>query len=152
MSLSPAAQLVLQAAGLGQNGAVYVLDMGEPVKIVDLAHDLIRLSGFEPGLDIAVEVVGARPGEKMFEELLTAEEGTSATRHEKIFCVKKNGGPGQQFHARLGELFEAAETCDDARLRNTLRAIIPTYEPRPNGFTNVVLHRHRVLYEVNGSE
>src|SRR5579883_3124266 len=84
MTIPEAAQLVLQAAGIGTNRGVYVLDMGEPVRIVDLAHDHIRLMGHEPGVDIDVTFTGMRPGEKLFEELLTAEEGTIASKHAKI--------------------------------------------------------------------
>ncbi|HPV06348.1 MAG TPA: nucleoside-diphosphate sugar epimerase/dehydratase [Aggregatilineales bacterium] len=131
MSISEAAQLVLQAAGLGENGAVYVLDMGKPVKIIDLAYDLIRLSGLEPGVDVRIEVVGPRPGEKMHEELLTAEEGTTATRHEKIFCARKSGGPDDLFYERLAALFEAAEACDDEKVRAILKEMLPYYEPQP---------------------
>lgn len=87
MTIPEASQLVLQAGALAQGGEVFVLDMGEPVKIVDLATDLIELSGLEPGRDIEIKFTGLRPGEKLFEELLTAEEGTSSTKHEKIYVA-----------------------------------------------------------------
>ena len=90
MTIPEAVSLVLQAAVIGNNGEVMVLDMGEPVKVVELAEELIRLHGLKPYDDIAIEFVGLRPGEKLFEEILTAEEGTDATRHEKIF-VARNG-------------------------------------------------------------
>lgn len=90
MTIPEAVSLVLQAAVIGNNGDVMVLDMGEPVKVVELAEELIRLHGLKPYDDIAIEFVGLRPGEKLFEEILTAEEGTDATRHEKIF-VARNG-------------------------------------------------------------
>jgi FlaA1/EpsC-like NDP-sugar epimerase len=88
MTIPEAVQLVIQAGSMAQGGEVFVLDMGEPVRIVDLAENMIRLSGYEPGKDIKVEVVGIRPGEKLYEELLTAEEGTNATRHSRIFVAK----------------------------------------------------------------
>lgn len=88
MTIPEAAQLVIQAASMGQGGEVFVLDMGEPVRILDLARDLIRLSGFEPDEEIPVVFTGPRPGEKLFEELLTAEEGTEATCHQRIFVAK----------------------------------------------------------------
>lgn len=130
MTIPEAAQLVLQAGGLGQNGAVYVLDMGEPVKIVDLARDLIRLSGLEPGVDIEIVFNGVRPGEKLFEELLTAEEGTEASKHEKIFVARNSGVPDEVLEPLLEKLFEAAATRDPEKLRDTLKALIPTYQPR----------------------
>lgn len=129
MTIPEAAQLVLQAGGLGDNGAVYVLDMGEPVKIVDLATDLIRLSGFEPEVDIEIRFSGIRPGEKLFEELLTPEEGTIATRHEKIFVARQTSFPADRFPMLLDALFEAAETRDGLLIRTALMDMIPTFQP-----------------------
>jgi FlaA1/EpsC-like NDP-sugar epimerase len=124
MTIPEAAQLVLQAGGMKQNGSVLVLDMGEPVRIIDLADDLIRLSGLEPGNDIDIVFTGIRPGEKLFEELLTAEEGTEASKYKKIFVAKNNGQPTD-----LPVLFEAlrkaAEEEDGRAIRRTLAEIIP---------------------------
>lgn len=139
MSIPEATQLVLQAAGLGENGAVYVLDMGEPVRILDLAYDLIRLSGLEPEVDVPIEIVGARPGEKKFEELLTAEEGTIATRHQQIFCARKNGQLNAQFDTQLAKLLEAAQASDDESIREILRTLIPTYDPMARADTGTRL-------------
>lgn len=127
MTIPEAAQLVLQAGGLGQNGAVYVLDMGEPVRILDLARDLIRLSGFEPEVDIPIEFTGLRSGEKMYEELLTAEEGTEASKHEKIFIAHKTGLPQQELESLLNKLFEAATSRDPVEIRQAFEKLIPTY-------------------------
>jgi FlaA1/EpsC-like NDP-sugar epimerase len=127
MTIPEAAQLVLQAAGLGQNGAVYVLDMGEPVRILDLAHDLIRLSGLEPGVDIELVFTGTRPGEKLFEELLTAEEGTEASKYEKIYVARKTGLPESQLANLLEQLFAAARVGDAQQIRMALKSLIPTY-------------------------
>jgi FlaA1/EpsC-like NDP-sugar epimerase len=88
MTIPEAVQLVIQAGAMGANGEIFVLDMGEPIRILDMARDLIRLSGLEPDKDITIEFSGIRPGEKLFEELLTAEEGTSLTKHKKIFMAK----------------------------------------------------------------
>ena len=88
MLISEACLLVLQASSMGEGGEVFVLDMGKPVKIVDLAKELIKLSGFEPDKDIAIVFTGVRPGEKLFEEILTAEEGTVATQNKKIFKAR----------------------------------------------------------------
>ncbi len=88
MTIPEAVSLVIQASTIGRGGEVLVLDMGEPVSIVSLAEELIRLHGMKPGIDIDISYTGLRPGEKLFEEILTAEEGTEATRHEKIFIAK----------------------------------------------------------------
>ncbi|WP_346353544.1 nucleoside-diphosphate sugar epimerase/dehydratase [Azotosporobacter soli] len=90
MTIPEASQLVLQAGAMAQGGEVFVLDMGDPVNIKDMACDLIELSGLEPYNDIAIEFTGLRPGEKLFEELLNAEEGTAASKHEKIYIANLN--------------------------------------------------------------
>ncbi|NPV27279.1 MAG: polysaccharide biosynthesis protein [Firmicutes bacterium] len=90
MTIPEAVQLVIQAGAMAEGGETFVLDMGEPIKIVDMARDLIRLSGLRPDEDIKIVFTGVRPGEKLYEELLTAEEGTVATRHERIFVVRVN--------------------------------------------------------------
>jgi len=90
MTIPEASQLVIQAGAMAQGGEIFILDMGKPVKIVDLAKDLIRLSGFEPDVDIKIQFTGIRPGEKLYEELLTAEEGTTSTKHSRIFVAKPN--------------------------------------------------------------
>lgn len=88
MTIPEAVSLVIQAGSMAKGGEVFVLDMGEPVKIVDLAYDMIRLSGYEPEKDIEIVYTGTRPGEKLYEELLTSEEGTTATFHKKIFVAR----------------------------------------------------------------
>ena len=87
MTIPEAVQLVLQAGSMAQGGEIFVLDMGQPVKIMDLAENMIRLSGYEPGKDIKVDITGIRPGEKLYEELLTAEEGTNVTCHSRIYSA-----------------------------------------------------------------
>jgi FlaA1/EpsC-like NDP-sugar epimerase len=91
MTIPEAVQLIIQAGALGEGGEIFVLDMGEPIKIVDLANDLIRLSGFEPGKDIKVEFTGIRPGEKLFEELHQKDEIITETQHNRILRIKGNG-------------------------------------------------------------
>ncbi|MFN3597240.1 MAG: polysaccharide biosynthesis protein [Rubricoccaceae bacterium] len=127
MTIPEASQLVLQASALGGNGRVYVLDMGEPVRIVDLARDLILLSGLTPDVDVAIEFTGTRPGEKLFEELLTAEEGTEASRHEKIFVARQSRFAHDAFELQLAALREAAFAQDGAEVRRILRRIVPTF-------------------------
>ncbi len=128
MTIPEAAQLVLQAAGIGQNGAVYVLDMGEMVKIVDLAKDLIRLSGYHED-EIPIVFTGLRPGEKLYEELLTAEEGVESTRHQQIFIAKVQPVDKDWLEKHLQRLRAAAETGDDNAIRRLFLAMIPTYTP-----------------------
>ena len=79
---------MIQAGALAKGGEIFILDMGEPVKIADLARDMIKLSGLEPNVDIDIEYIGLRPGEKLFEELLLNEEGITATKYKKIFMAK----------------------------------------------------------------
>jgi FlaA1/EpsC-like NDP-sugar epimerase len=88
MTIPEAVQLVIQAGSMADGGEVFILDMGQPVKIVDLAREMIKLSGLVPDKDIQIKFIGIRPGEKLFEELLTAEEGSTATRHARIFVAK----------------------------------------------------------------
>ncbi len=88
MATSEAVLLVLEAAAVGEGGEAYVLDMGEPIKILDLAREMIRLSGHEPDVDIPIVFSGLRPGEKLFEELLGAEEGSEPTEHARIFKAR----------------------------------------------------------------
>jgi FlaA1/EpsC-like NDP-sugar epimerase len=91
MTIPEAVELVIQTGAFAKGGEIFILDMGEPVKIFDLAKTLIRLSGFEPDKDIDIVFTGVRPGEKLYEELLTAEEGINATNHKRIFVGRPNG-------------------------------------------------------------
>lgn len=124
MTIPEAAQLVLQAGGMRINGAVFVLDMGEPVRIVDMARDLIRLCGLEPDRDIKIQFTGQRPGEKLFEELLTPQEDTQATRHDKIFVAKGDPIP-QDLMQVAEELMGMAEKGDKGAIREIMERIIP---------------------------
>ena len=137
MTIPEASQLVLQAGAQGANGQVYVLDMGEPVKIVDLARDLILLSGLEPGVDIQIEFSGTRPGEKLFEELLTAEEGTEPSPHEKIFVARK-APASQTLDVEIERLIEVARSRDGEAIRAAFQRIVPSYTP-----TASIPHRRR---------
>ena len=126
MTIPEASQLVLQAAALNYNGAVYVLDMGEPVNIEQMARDLIKLSGLEPDVDIKVKHSGVRPGEKLFEELLTAEEGTDMTQHKKIFMAKKTSVL-EDLGLKLDRLINTAMTEDQESIRREIFELVPTY-------------------------
>lgn len=127
MTIPEATQLVLQAAGIAKNGEVCVLDMGEPVKIVDLAKDLIELSGYEVGTDIDIIFTGVRPGEKLFEELLTAEEGTNSSSHEKIAIARKKSVEDEVLRKGIQDLFEAAAQRNYQRIHEAFKQLIPTY-------------------------
>lgn len=130
MSITEAVQLVLQAGMMGKGGEVFVLDMGEPIKIVDLAKEMIRLSGLEPDRDIPIIFTGIRPGEKLFEELLTAEEGTTATRHEKIFVAKDTKSPDAAYIEKVDSLLRKAQECTDrSGIISLLKDLVPTYKP-----------------------
>jgi FlaA1/EpsC-like NDP-sugar epimerase len=131
MTIPEAVQLVLQAASLGRTGEVFVLDMGKPVRIVDLARDMIELSGFKPGTDIEIVYTGLRPGEKLNEELFTADECPDCTGHAKIF-VARNGVeyPRYWLEQRVGVLLQAARSADVEAARSRLSEIV-FYKPAP---------------------
>lgn len=124
MSTSEACLLVMEAAALGDGGEVFVLDMGEPVKIVDLAREMIRLSGFEPDKDIPIVFTGVRPGEKMFENILTAEEGTVATKSKKIFQARLSEVNASVLEKHLEELRNTANTGVKEKIRESLKRIV----------------------------
>ncbi|HET8938885.1 MAG TPA: nucleoside-diphosphate sugar epimerase/dehydratase [Polyangiales bacterium] len=125
MTIPEAAQLVLQAAALATGGELFVLDMGEPVKIVDLARDLIELSGLRPDVDIQIQFSGLRPGEKLFEELLLRGEAYDKTPHAKIMVGHIQSPPIDALKSALVALQNAAEAGDDARVRRCLAALVP---------------------------
>lgn len=129
MSIPEAAQLILQAAAMGQGGEIFLLDMGQPVKIVDLAHDLIRLHGYEPGTDIGIHFTGLRPGEKLYEELITQGEGIVETPHEKIMVLRGNGSNLNGLRDQIASLLEVSRTFDSARIKQQLQEIVPEYLP-----------------------
>jgi FlaA1/EpsC-like NDP-sugar epimerase len=126
MTIPEAARLVLQAAAMQKSGVVYVLDMGKPVHIKDLAEDLIQLSGFQPYEDIDIVYTGLRPGEKLFEEILTAEEGTSTTPHEKVYIANQRE-IHQGFEANLNHLIEAARRDDREEIFGTIKRMVPAF-------------------------
>ncbi len=127
MTIPEASQLVLQAASIGQGGEIFVLDMGEPVKIVDLARELITLSGFRPGEDIEIGFSGLRPGEKLFEELSIEGEDMSPTKHPKI-AVWKNIPKDRDFlRSHIQHLLEIACTQDYDQIVGEIKVLIPEY-------------------------
>lgn len=131
MITAEAVLLVLQAGAMGRGGEVFVLDMGEPVEILSLAKDLIRFHGLEPDRDIPIVFTGIRPGEKLYEELLTAEEGTDATSHQRIFVAKMGATLGQEKHTlALKQLQQGATVSEKSRIIAALRTLVPSYRKK----------------------
>ncbi len=130
MTIPEAVQLVLQAATLGQGGEVFVLDMGKPVRIQDLARDLIRLSGLQPDSDIEIQFTGMRPGEKLFEELFIQGEAYAQTQHEKILVVQSatRSRTTKATAQLLDELIAKALQSEDGAIRPLLKQIVPEYQ------------------------
>ena len=131
MTIPEAAQLVLQAGALAKSGAIYVLDMGEPVRIKDLAEKLIRFYGYTPGVDMQIKITGLRPGEKLYEELLMDKErdGMTSTAHHKIFVAPPIVIDDEVFSAQLDALREAALRGGNSEVVERLHEIVETYTP-----------------------
>jgi FlaA1/EpsC-like NDP-sugar epimerase len=132
MTIPEAVSLIIQAAAFGHGGELFVLDMGEPVKINDLAKDLIRLSGFEPGQDIQIIYTGLRPGDKMHEELFTDKDQRIATQHHQIFVARTMPPDGKALHRHLAELEMLVQERNTAKLKAKLKEIVPEYAPTGN--------------------
>lgn len=130
MTIPEASQLILQAGAMGKGGEILLLDMGVPIKIDDMARDLIRLSGFEPDEDIRIDYVGLRPGEKLYEELITKGEGIVPTKHEKIMVLNGDGCDQILLNGKINELIQLAEDQDEKRIKAKLQEIVPEYEPQ----------------------
>ena len=128
MTIPEAVSLVLQASYYAKGGEIFVLDMGEPVRIDDMARSLIRLSGYEPDVDIQIEYTGLRPGEKLFEELLMDEEGLQNTENELIHIGKPIEMDDEKFLRQLKELDEESRH-EDGRIKELVAEIVPTYKP-----------------------
>jgi FlaA1/EpsC-like NDP-sugar epimerase len=133
MTVPEACQLILQAGGMGEGGEIFILDMGTPVKIIDMARDLIRLSGFEPDTDIPIQFIGLRPGEKLHEELITEGEGILQTSHEKIMVLKGRMEDGERLNGTIDEMAGLAYEQDAGKIRLRLQEIVKDYQPQFNG-------------------
>jgi FlaA1/EpsC-like NDP-sugar epimerase len=130
MSTSEAVLLVLEASAVGQGGEVFVLDMGEPVKILDLAKEMIRLSGYEPDVDIPIVFTRIRPGEKLFEEILSAEEGAESTDYEKILRARSaNERNFEVLMEKINLLIKMSSRNNKDGIIKLLKEIVPTYNP-----------------------
>ena len=130
MTIPEACQLILEAGAMGNGGEIFILDMGTPIKIADMARDLIRLSGFEPDVDIKIEYIGLRPGEKLYEELITEGENIVPTRHEKIMVLKGIECDLQLLNGKVDELAHFAEEQDGEQVKMKLKQIVPEYDSK----------------------
>jgi FlaA1/EpsC-like NDP-sugar epimerase len=140
MTIPEAVRLILKASTLGAGGEVFVLDMGEPVLVLDLVEALIRLSGLEPDVDVPIQFTGIRPGEKLKEEILLAEEGTETTNVDKIFVANLGREPDPASLERaVGLLADAAAEGDPGRIRALLQDLVSTYHPVPGGESDETL-------------
>lgn len=136
MTIPEACQLVLQAGSMATGGEIFVLDMGEPVKIIDLAKDLIKLSGFEPYTDIPIKIVGLRPGEKLFEELLVKSPKLTSTRNSKIFIEEPEEYNFYELLVNLEKLREYLDMEDNMPLKLELTNLVEGYTPFEDSFEN----------------
>ena len=127
MTIEEAVGLVIQAGGMAKGGEIFVLDMGEPVKILDLAKNLIRLSGFEPDVDIKIVFTGLRPGEKLYEELLMSEEGLLDTKHKKIFIGRPIDFDKNDLQKYLIELRNIVLEEEDELMEQAMKNLVPTF-------------------------
>jgi FlaA1/EpsC-like NDP-sugar epimerase len=140
MTIPESVRLILKASTLGAGGEVFVLDMGEPVLVVDLVEAMIRLSGLEPDVDVPIQFTGIRPGEKLKEEILLAEEGIETTSVEKIFVANLGREPDPESLERcVGLLADAAAEGDPGRIRALLEDVVATYRPVPGGESDETL-------------
>ncbi len=141
MSVPEAAQLIIQAGSLGQGGEIFALDMGQPIKILDIANELIRLSGLEPDIDIPISFIGARPGEKKLEELSHEKEEIEKTKHDKIFEIRQTIRPEllEDITSRIMEDELSGHEFDKRQLRVSLSALVPEYEPLDKDKTEPII-------------
>ncbi|MFO7987347.1 MAG: nucleoside-diphosphate sugar epimerase/dehydratase [Desulfatiglandaceae bacterium] len=141
MTIPEASQLILQAGAIGNGGEIFILKMGTPIRIADMARDLIRLSGFEPDTEIEIKEIGLRPGEKLIEELITEGEGIQETEHEEIMVLKadpqitqngdiENGLTLKQMRKHVKRLVNYAEAGDGGKIQEELRRVVPEYNPQ----------------------
>ena len=133
MTINEAVQLVLQCWTQSNGDAIYILDMGEPVNILDLAKLMIRLKGFEPYKDIDIKIIGLRPGRKLHEELLTEVEQVNTTKNKQIYIVAKDKEFDHvEFIRRVEELIKTCEKQNIIELKEQLKVLVPTYVERPS--------------------
>jgi FlaA1/EpsC-like NDP-sugar epimerase len=127
MTIPEASQLVMQAGAMAKKGELFVLDMGKPIKIYDLAVNMIKLSGFRPGTDIEIKEIGLRPGEKLYEELLIKTEELDKTDNSLIFIERDICPTRAELDEKLSVLSSALESCDNDKMRGALMQVVPTF-------------------------
>ena len=131
MTIPEAVSLVLQAMSYAKGGEIFVLNMGEPVKIYDMAENLIKLSGLEPNVDIQIKVTGLRPGEKLYEELLMDEENLKETKHEKIYIAPPSDLDMKNIEKKLKELNKILQNCNNEQkdeIKKVMKEVVSTYK------------------------
>jgi len=132
MTIPEACQLILQAGAMGAGGEIFILDMGRPIRIDDMARDLIKLSGFEPDVDIPIKYIGLRPGEKLYEELITDGEGIVPTSHEKIMVLSGKVCDQIFLNGKIDDLGRLARDQNVYEIKSKLQEIVPEYQPTLN--------------------
>lgn len=148
MSIPEAAQLILQASSLGQKGNIFLLDMGKPIKIDNMARDLIKLSGFEPDIDIPIVYTGLRPGEKLYEELQSIGENIVKTNHTKILILKdgKVPIPWKTLRSSIELLLQASKDLKSDSIQVKLKELLPTYKPRK--FQSLMVNHTTIPFKI----
>lgn len=139
MTITESVQLVLEAAAMGNGGEIFIFDMGEPVKIVDLASNMIKLTGLIPGKDIKIEFTGLRPGEKLYEELLNKEEYTIPTHHQKIKISSVILYSYDYVQQKINELLILNDCANEKEIVSKMKEIIPEFKSNNSKFEELDL-------------
>jgi FlaA1/EpsC-like NDP-sugar epimerase len=134
MTIPEACQLVLEAGAMGKGGEIYIFDMGKPVKIIDLARKMIKLAGYIPEKDIKIQIVGLRPGEKLYEELLNNTSKTIPTYHEKIMIAVEIQDEFETLHTDIEDLLDNANYLDNNEIVMRMKKIVPEFKSMNSTF------------------
>lgn len=145
MTIPEACQLVLEAGAIGNGGEIYIFDMGAPVKIIDLAREMIRLSGFEPDKDIRIEFTGLRPGEKLYEELLNNTENTIPTHHPKIMIARVREYNTTDVRLTLSALEGCLETDAGEEAVKLIKKLVPEYISNNSVYERLDICQNKVI-------